>query len=100
MATLLISEFTNEQLGVPGPIAQAPPFVEQTPLTYTTTAASAAFSDDTVFVRLEALGAEAYLEFGTAPTATTANTLHLAAAAVEYFAVTAGHKVAAYDGSS
>ncbi len=99
MATLLIAEFRSDQIGSPGPIAKVPPLAEQT-ITYTTSTASAAFNVGTAFVRIQTLADAAYLEFGAAPTATTANTIHLAADAVEYFAVTAGQKVAAYDGAS
>lgn len=77
---------------------QEPGSAEQA-ITYTTTVASAAFNPSTRFVRIKC-NAAAFLEFGVAPTATTANSTHVSANIPEFFGVKPGHKVAAYDGSS
>ena len=69
-------------------------------LTFTTSAASAAFAGSTTFVLLKA-DADAHIEFGPAPVATTAN-WRLEADVAMFFGVPHGlsFKVAAYDGSS
>jgi len=66
-------------------------------LTFTTSAQSAA-ADGADIVRVEA-NVDTYVEIGLNPTA-TANSMKVAANAVEYFAIRPGQEVAAYDGSS
>ena len=68
-------------------------------VTFTTAAQSAAFDDGADVMRFEA-DADAYLLFGTDPTATEANGLKVASGSVEYFAIRPGDKVSIYDGSS
>ena len=89
MATLYIAEFGGVITGRP-PMANVPALVEQT-VAIGAEADSAAFSAATTYVRLHA-DAICSVQFGAAPTATTA-TMRLAAGQTEYFAVTAGHKV-------
>ena len=99
MANLYISEYgaittvqsDREQAG------SEPPKATQK-VSYTASAASAAFNGDTGFVRVIA-DADAFLVFGASPTA-TASGMFLPGNTVEYFGVEAGQKVAAYDGTS
>lgn len=97
MATLYVTEYLGAR--APGPIAPADPLAEQT-VTYTTSAASSAFNASTTVVRLVSK-TDAYIAFGTNPTA-TASSMLLPAGVVEYFRVeqSSSYKVAAYDGSS
>ena len=74
------------------------PAVASQALTFTTTAASAAFNTRTKFVRLVS-SAAVYLEFATSPTSVVTDML-LPANTVGFFAVVPGQKVSAYDGSS
>jgi len=54
--------------------------------------ASAAFQSDTKFIRVYTDTA-GYMEFGAAPTATTADDIPIAATTPEYFGVVGGQKV-------
>lgn len=95
MATLYISEFN--EIGGSGDefhqIAKVPAVVQQTPVTITTSSAqSAAFAGSTRFVRVVSDTA-CWVLFGANPTATTSS-MYLPAGSIEYFSVTAAHKVA------
>lgn len=83
--------------GSPAPLAREPAVATQA-VTFTTSTQSSAFNADTQLVRIVA-DAACHLAFGANPTA-TANSMLLPSGAVEYFAVTPGHKVAIYDGTS
>ena len=77
-----------------GNVVQAmAPGASQSVATSGSSAQSAAFGTDTTVVRLMA-SQDVYLAFGSNPTATSTG-LHLPAGVPEYFAVTAGEKVAA-----
>lgn len=102
MATLRIVEYKN--LAVDGrgnivPIPEEPSLGSQV-VTFTTSTQSAAFRADTKYVRLES-SADAYVKFGTNPTATAASG-RIPANTVEWRGVAqvASLKVAVYDGSS
>lgn len=106
MAVLYITEL--EALGTPSvgghlPIAYVPPVTEQTLAISGSSAASAAFSGQTRFVRLTC-DVTCSLAFGPTPTAQSVSgtqtgaaavgTARLPAGEVEYFAVSPNHKVA------
>lgn len=100
MATLYIDEFDHQGVPVAGsilPCMRVPPHVEQS-VTFTTSAASAAFHERTKVIRVIA-DAKAHLSFGASPTATASNR-YIAADSAEYFQIIPGQKVAAYDGTS
>jgi hypothetical protein len=100
MATLHIMELSSLPLDSRGniiPIPPVPPLAEQV-VTYTTSTQSTAFGTQTKFIRVIA-SAAAHLSFSANPTATAAN-MWIPASTPEFFAVTPGHEVAAYDGSS
>ena len=99
MAILHITEFKNLRLDDRGNVTSFPkqPGTDSKD-TYTTNVASAAFATTTKFIRVIA-DADAYYAFGLAPVA-TANSPFLSADRSEIFGVEAGHKIAAYDGSS
>lgn len=104
MATLLILEL--ETLPVDGgelaPVASLPPVTSQA-VTYTTSTASAAFNERTRYIRVQPVGADAYIESAAPdfePTATTSSAIKLADGEWEYFSVRPGMKIAAYDGVS
>jgi hypothetical protein len=104
MATALIAEFSNTAIldGRGVPMALAPPVAQQE-ISYTTSAASAAFNANTRAIRIKMLDADGYVEFGDGhsdPTATTSSAIHMEAGDYEYFAVNPGTKVAIYDGTS
>lgn len=82
------------------PVEPTVPIVEQTQLSVTTSAASAAFNAKTSVVRLCADTA-CYISFGTAPAA-TANNRRIPPNVACYFKVPigAGYKVACYDGTT
>ena len=101
MATLWISEYSATGIDNGGnqeQVVKEPALVNQTPVTYTTSTASAAFNAATKIIAVRA-SAIAHLAFGTAPTA-TANYKPISAGETHYFAVDPGDKVAAYDGTS
>lgn len=79
---------------------KAPPSVNQTRLSVTTSGASAAFAAATRFVRVVADTA-CYVAWGTAPVATV-NTERIPANVeiIREVPINAGYKVAAYDGTS
>lgn len=72
--------------------------VEQANVSFATSSQSAAFSDNTVLVRITC-DAEAFLSFGDNPTA-AAKGVQVQADTPEFFGVVGGQKVAAYDGTS
>lgn len=101
MAKAHISEYRNlvvDESGRVVPVADEPAVVQD--VDYTTTTASAAFADDTRFVRI-ICDAKAHLIFELAPTA-DAEDPYVPADVAEYFGVPKGasYKVAFYDGSS
>lgn len=100
MATLQIQEYSRLAKDSNGHRIQAgvEPAQASQSVTYTTTAASAAFGEQTKLIRVIA-DADAHLSFGAAPTATVAN-MRITADTSEYFGVKPGQKVAAYDGTS
>ncbi len=102
MATCKISEYRSvaKDEGYDDvPAAQEPALATQT-VTYTTSAASAAFNSETRFIRIIA-DAKAHFVVGTAPTA-DADDPYVPSDAAEYFGVIKGgsFKIALYDGSS
>lgn len=102
MATLYITEYKDLpfEAGHLIPVATEPAEVDQTPVTFTTSSQSAAFNNQTTFVRILA-DADCHVLFGTNPTATANNQKLISN--VEYWrGVPKGqsYKVAAYDGSS
>lgn len=89
MAKLWITEFD----ALPQkPLGKLPPVAEQV-LTFTTTTQSTALNVNTNFVRVVS-DADCHVAAGTNPTATTGS-MKLLTGVAEYFAVTAGHKIAA-----
>lgn len=105
MATLWIREFqavgaaprANDAGGiVPGsgtiPVAQEPG-KDQTPVTFSTSAQSAAFGDDTLYIEMYGSAAFHYV-VGPNPTATT-NAMKVAADTSKVIGVAPGHKIAA-----
>lgn len=95
MATLQVTELKNVKFvsGSALPIAVLPSVAEQTVAISGTSAASSAFNTATRFIRVSTDTACHILVSSGTPTATTSKTM-LAAGAVEYFAVTAGHSIA------
>lgn len=89
MSNLSITEYASvgrDVNGSPLPAGEAPALAIQN-VTFTTAAASAAFNAKTRFVRVVA-DADCRIVFGTAPTATSTDTL-MAAGQPEYFGVNA-----------
>lgn len=100
MATLNVVEFESLAEDAKGnliPVGKGP-FLASSNVTFTTSTASSAFNARTKFVRLIA-DADAYVVFGSSPTA-TATSMRIEANVAEYFGVIAGQAVAAYDGTS
>ncbi len=100
MAILHIAEFQKlpkDAQNRPMLIARVAPHAEQN-ITYTSATASAVFNPKTKFIRVIA-DAKAHLAFGGAPVATVAN-MFIPANVAEYFAVTSGEKVSAWDGTT
>lgn len=99
MSKLYIAEFAHTPgivsvSGQPLQLPPVPPAVGQV-LTYSATAASAAFTANTAYVRLVS-DADCHLEFGAGSISATVNSVvKLTAGLPEYFGVTPGHKVAA-----
>lgn len=93
MPKLYITEFAN--LGfISGRAVQAPaepPIAEQA-VTFSTATSSAAFNENTRFVRLQADGI-CSIKFGPSPQTATTNNKRMAAGATEFFGVTPGHIV-------
>lgn len=91
MATLYISEYTEEGFNRAGlPVASEPPIAEQT-VAIGAEAKSSAFNAKTRYVRIHN-DAICSILFGTSPTATTAKK-RLPADTIEYFAVQPGDKI-------
>ena len=99
MALLYITEY-KELRGVDGGLAQIgqEPGTEQTPVSFTTAASSAAFGSGTKMIRVIA-DANCHLLFGDSPTATATAKLMLANS-VEYFVGNECQDFSVYDGSS
>lgn len=101
MATLRIVEYSSLAVDGSGhlvPIPQEPAVTRQT-VTFTTAAQSATFRQETKIVRLEST-VDAYVQFGTNPTA-TALSGRIPANAVEFRGVDGNSsKLSVYDGSS
>jgi hypothetical protein len=97
MAKLYIKEYSGVRQ-VEGGLAQIgeEPGTAQTPVTFTSAAASAAFASGTKMIRIIS-DTNCHLAFGTGPIA-TANDMLVIANTVEYFGVKEGQKVSAYDG--
>ena len=101
MAKLHITELSyvpQDPDGTPLWIANMSQIVTQQVVTYTTSSPSAAFNSNTKFIRVYS-DAKAFLDFGGSPTADV-NGIPLPADLPEYFAVSPGSKLAAYDGTS
>jgi len=100
LSTLWIREYSAvgaapsaANAGASNLLIPAEPGTDQTPLTFSTTAQSAAFAAGTKFVEIQGSAAFHYV-VGADPTATT-NALRVAASENKLIAVTAGHKIAA-----
>ncbi len=104
MATLWIREYQNvpgvlQTDGVGDGVVQVAqePGTDQTPVSFTTTTASAAFAAGTQFIAI--IGSAAFhYAVGANPTATT-NSLKVPADTLIYLGVKAGHKIAAVTAS-
>jgi hypothetical protein len=96
MALMYIAEYAELAHDENGNVIQAgkEPALARQFVTYSATAASAAFNPSTRFVRIYCDGA-AFLNFGPAPTSTTAQDTPVAATTPEYFGVIPGQKVSA-----
>ena len=94
MATLYITEYANVPSGTRGDIqcAVEPAIANQTITITGTSAQSAAFNADTIFVRLNT-DTTCFVLFGANPTATSSKT-RLVADQTEYFGALGGLKVA------
>ncbi|NIT58414.1 MAG: hypothetical protein GWN00_19960 [Aliifodinibius sp.] len=102
MATMYIREYkylTRDEGGNVIQAGQEDGFAAGQSVTFTTSAQSAAFQDTTRFVRISC-DAEAFLDFGSNPTAATTDGINVQADTPEFFGVQPGQKVAAYDGTS
>lgn len=102
MATMYIREYSYLLRDEAGNVVQAgfeDGFRTAQAVTYTTSTQSAAFQDTTRFVRITC-DAEAFLDFGTNPTAVTGDAINVQADTPEFFGVVPGQIVAAYDGTS
>jgi len=95
MAKLYITEYGATITPSAPDLVAEPVIVDQTPVTYSTSTQSAAFSNLTTIVRLHT-DSICSVAFGTNPTATTSNR-RMAANQTEYFVVPQGlsYKVAA-----
>lgn len=100
MATAYIVELegAGKESGnsVPVPVT---PVVTHQRVSYTTSTQSAAFNGRTRLIELD-LAADAYIEIGPNPTATTSTWRVTSASCPRTFQVRAGDKIAVYDGSS
>jgi hypothetical protein len=100
MATAWVTEYANlarDGQHYSTPLPQEPAITTQT-FTFTTHAESAAFNEQTNFVRVYA-SAAARIAFGASPTAIAGST-PIAATVDYWFGVHPGQKVSIYDGSS
>lgn len=95
MATLWIREFNEmgRQLVGAQPQIAMEPGVDQAPVTFSTTAASAAFGANTRFIEMCGSVAFHYV-VADAPTATT-NAMYVPATSPKYIGVNPGQKIAA-----
>lgn len=94
MAKLYVTEFESVQRGVDGRLvasARSKGMVDQTPVTFSTEAKSAAFAANTRVVRLHTDGI-CSVAWGASPTATT-NNMRMVAGQTEYIGVEPGEKV-------
>ena len=101
MAELHITEFELNSADISGEslwIGNMSQVVAQQVVTFTTTTQSVAFNKRTSFIRAYA-DAKAHLKFSPDPFATDQNT-PIAPNSPEYFGVSPGDKIAAYDGTS
>ena len=97
MANVSITEFSNVEQQTSGSLlCPSTPFVTSQAFTATASTQSAAFSAATRFVRIIS-DANIKVAFGANPTA-TASSMPIRADMPEYFAVTAGSKIAAIEG--
>lgn len=98
MANLYIQEYLKVATDQQGKVVQAgiEPAIKSQKVAFTTTTQSAAFDNNTTFIRVFSDTA-CYLQFGTNPTAVTAAGLPIAANTAEFFAIYPGQslKVAA-----
>jgi len=99
MATLWITEyaFVATSGNVTMPVGQEPAVATQT-VSFTTATQSAAFNASARLVRIQS-SINAYVLFGSNPTA-TASTTPITANQPQWFGVVPGHKVSVYDGTS
>lgn len=96
MAILSIREYSHlaeDHRGNVVPVGMEPAVAGQS-VTFTTTTQSAAFNASTRFVQLE-VDANAYLDFGTNPTAVAGDGFKLPAGVVVFVGVRPGDKIAA-----
>lgn len=101
MSSLHIAEFAyipEAPDGTPLWLPNMSQVLAQQVVSFTTSTASVAFNSSTHFIRVYS-DAKVFLDFGGTPEA-TAQKIPLAADAPEYFAVSPGSKLAAYDGTS
>ena len=101
MATLTIVELSRlpiDERGTTVPVADLENVTAIQAVSFTTTAASAAFHKSTKYVRVYS-DADCFIDYGTAPVATTGH-IPMAADSPEYFGVASTKKIAAYDGIS
>ena len=107
MAKASVTEFSGLVRDVGGGVAQCLDWAAMTArqsVSFTTTAQSAAFNDDTAIIRIAA-DADCWYLVGSNPTATadistTAASVFLAKGAVDTIGVESGEKIAFYDGST
>lgn len=97
MSVAYVTEFTELTLEGKGNVVPAPkhPATHQAPITYSASAASAAFGDNTRLIRIVSPVACHYKVSGS-PVASV-NTAYLPADFVEYIGVTGGDKIAFID---
>jgi hypothetical protein len=95
MATLWIREYQNRGVAGAGRDVQIvqEPGTDQTPLTFTASAQSAAFASTTTYIAIFS-SADFHYVVGANPTATT-NALKMAGGQLYHIGVTAGQKIAA-----
>jgi hypothetical protein len=103
MATASIIEYSGlaSDRGSGLPLPKEPGLANaSSPMTLGATAASAAFADSTTLVRISSVGGTCHVAFGTAPTATAANTSIPSGGSMD-FAVPVGatYKVAVFLGA-
>lgn len=95
MSNLYITEFAasgNSISGAALPVGSMPPVADQAVVYTTSSVQSAAFDDDTRFIRVHT-DATCHVLFGDNPTALTTS-MRLLVGSTEYFAVKPGQKLA------